>query len=131
MDVVAAAIRDENGRYLMTLKKASSSQPLHWEFPGGKVENGESEPEALKREIKEELNTSISVLNSLTEVQGEVNGRWIRLLVWECELNENQVIQLSEHEEFRWLYPEEMKSLKTGPLDRQVVGFLTQNLQDQ
>ena len=129
LDVVAAAIRDESGRYLMTLKKASSSQPLHWEFPGGKVEVGESQQTALKREIKEELNASISVLGSLTDVLGEVNGRQIRLLVWECQMQADQNIELSEHEEYRWLYPEEMDALKTGPLDSQVVGFLTQNLQ--
>lgn len=125
LEVVAAAIRDSEGRYLMAQKNISSSQPLHWEFPGGKLEPGETQQQALCREIQEELNITISIKDLLAEVTGEVNKRWIRLSVWECLWDQSQKICLNEHVEVRWFWPREMSQLLMGPLDFEIVKFFT------
>ena len=61
----------------------------------------------------------------LTEVTGEVNGRRICLSAWMCEKSCESDIRLSEHKDFRWLEMSEMSELKSGPLDKEIVKFLS------
>lgn len=125
LEVVAAVIRNSEGRILLAQKRATSSQPLHWEFPGGKVEENETQSEALAREIKEELGLDIEVNSFFAKAEGEIKGREIHLYTYDCKPLTDQPI-LHEHNAIQWLFPAEMTDLLAGPLDTQIMEILKQ-----
>jgi 8-oxo-dGTP diphosphatase len=113
--VVGAALRDAAGRVLAARREA----PPGWEFPGGKVEPGETEPAALVRELREELGVD-------AEVGGRVGpdvpmGDWV-LRVYDARADREPV--RLEHAELRWLAPEELESVPWLPADLPVVAAL-------
>ena len=118
--VVAAAIQDSDNRILVVQKGANSSYPFCWEFPGGKVRQGESDEEALIREIKEELNVDIEVMSLLRNVQGVIDERRISLYIFLCHLLGGE-IKLTEHVDIQWASKHELKQLQFGPLDQEFV----------
>lgn len=121
--VVAACIQNSNNEFLIAQKpKNSSSFPLCWEFPGGKVEPLELESEALIREIQEELGVEIQVVQQIGESKGQALGCQIQLKGFLCKLAvpaEN--IQLFEHQQIQWVSPAKFFRYKMGPLDQQLI----------
>lgn len=82
VDVVGAIITNENNEILCALRSKHMSQPGYWEFPGGKIENGEDHKEALVREIKEELLCIIEVGEYITETIYEYPNVKVRLFTY-------------------------------------------------
>lgn len=119
--VVAAAIIDK-GKVFATERSKGSFKDM-WEFPGGKIEEGESPEEALKREIKEELDTDISVGEHLVDVEYDYPEFHLSMKVFLSAVVKGN-LTLLEHEDALWLGKDELDSVNWLPADEIVVDAL-------
>ena len=94
-----------------------------WEFPGGKMEVGETPEEALKREIREELSTEISVDEFLCTVEYDYPAFHLKMHCYLCSLL-TEALHLNEHEAAKWLTKDELESVKWLPADWEVIKVL-------
>ena len=101
-------------------KKITSEWKDWWEFPGGKIESGETPEEALKREIREELATEIEVGKLLTTVKYDYPKFHLTMHCYLCVIISDQ-LSLLEHEDARWLVMDELDSVKWLPADKDVI----------
>ena len=123
--IVGAAILDDAGRVLGAERAEPPSMAGMWEFPGGKVEPGESEIEALVRECQEELAVTIEVIDRVGEDIVLPSG-WV-LKVWTARAIEGEVTAV-EHSELRWLSVDELDSVPWLPADAPLVKALRVHL---
>lgn len=100
------------------------SLPLKWEFPGGKIENGETEEEALIREINEEMKCDLIVESKIIAAEYEYDFGIVNLTTYKCTLN-NEMPTLTEHKEIKWLAPNELTKLDWAPADIPTVEVIT------
>ena len=98
-----------------------------WEFPGGKVESGESPEEALKREIQEELETKIVVERFITTVEYDYPKFHLIMHCYLCCIESGNLI-LKEHEAAKWLRKSDLYSVDWLPADKAVVDLLIKEL---
>lgn len=117
--VVAAIIRDANGRILCT-QRGYGEWKDWWEFPGGKLEAGETPEEALMREIREELSTEIRVDEFLCTVDYDYPTFHLTMHCYLCSLLTG-ALHLNEHKAARWLMKDELGSVKWLPADVEVA----------
>lgn len=117
---VVCAVIVQDGLVLAARRGPAMDQPGKWEFPGGKVDPGESEADALVREIREELALDVQPEQRLATVRHRTEGRTIELLPFRCRLA-GGTLRLCEHQEVRWCRPPELWSLDWAPADRPVV----------
>ena len=127
IEVVAAIIRDDEGRVFATQRGYGEWQDF-WEFPGGKMEPGESPEEALKREIWEELETRIVIERLVTTVEWDYPKFHLKMHCYWCHV-ESGSLTLKEHEAARWLTKDELESVKWLPADLQILEEI-RNLHD-
>lgn len=117
--VVAGLCRDHDGRVLISQRRADQAMPLLWEFPGGKIEPGESPEEALRRELREELDVEAEI-GAVYEV---VSHRYpefdLLMLVYECTLDRPPVAR--EVAEVRWVPPARLFDQPILPADKPLV----------
>lgn len=116
---VAAAIIEREGRILAT-QRGYGSYKDWWEFPGGKLEPGESPEEALVREIREELDTEIEVGDLLTIVEYDYPEFHMTMSCFMCRMISGR-LTLIEHEAARWLSADELWDVKWLPSDIRVI----------
>ena len=121
IEVVAAIISD--GNKIFATQRGYGEWKDWWEFPGGKMETGETPEEALRREIREELATEISVDNFLTTVEYDYPKFHLTMHCYICKIKTGSLMLL-EHEAARWLTREELDSIKWLPADVLVVESL-------
>lgn len=119
---VVAAIIQKDGKYFAT-QRGYGEYKDGWEFPGGKIEQGETPEQALVREIREELNTTISVTSHLVTVDCDYTEFHLNMQCFLCHI-ENGPLQLLEAEASRWLTIEELDSVDWLQADLQVVEAL-------
>ncbi len=122
--VVAAVIQrqgDLEGRILVVRRGPGQSGAGSWEFPGGKVEPGESPEQALEREIREELSLSIRVTGLIGEDVFKYPSKVIRLRVYWAKTRGGDEMYLIEHDAFRWLKAEEIVEEELSAADRPFV----------
>lgn len=121
IDVVAAIIR-RDGR-IFTTQRGYGDWKDWWEFPGGKIEPGESPEQALVREIREELSVDIGVDSQLCTVDWDYPAFHLTMRCYLCSLADDgsAAIHLNEHEDARWLRPDELDSVRWLPADIQVI----------
>jgi 8-oxo-dGTP diphosphatase len=117
---VPCAIIERGGKVLAAQRSAGGSLAMKWEFPGGKLEVGETEEEALVREIREELSVEIRIGERLPITDRDDIWRTIRLIPFVCELATEEII-LTEHEQVLWLMPNELAELDWAEADRNVL----------
>lgn len=118
IEVVAAIIRKENR--IFATQRGYGEWKDWWEFPGGKIEAGESAEEALKREIYEELSAEISVDKLLCTVEYDYPKFHLTMHCYLCSLL-TEALHLNEHEAAKWLLKDELESVKWLPADMEVI----------
>lgn len=121
IEVVAAIIR-KDGRIFATQRGYGEFKDW-WEFPGGKIEAGETPEEALKREIREELSTEIKVDVFLCTVEYDYPQFHLKMHCFLCSLL-TEALHLNEHEAARWLRKDELESVKWLPADLEIIGLI-------
>ncbi|MCD7842354.1 MAG: (deoxy)nucleoside triphosphate pyrophosphohydrolase [Lachnospiraceae bacterium] len=123
--VVAAVIRHENK--IFATQRGYGEFKDGWEFPGGKVEPGETEQEALMREIREELDTVIAVGEQITRVEYDYPTFHLSMNCFWAEVVSGDLV-LKEHEAARWLSKEELYSVEWLPADLELIGMIEKSL---
>ena len=113
---VVGAVIIENGKILCAQRGLDKALPLKWEFPGGKIEEGESPQEALRREIVEEMQCKIEIGNQIEHTVYEYDFGIVHLTTFYCKLIVAKPV-LTEHTSIKWLAPDELKSLDWAPAD--------------
>ena len=116
---VVAAIIHQNGRILATQRGYGEWKGM-WEFPGGKMEAGETEKEAIVREIREELNVGILVERKVCAVEYDYPQFHLVMHCYMCSVAEG-TLELKEHQSARWLAETEWESVEWLPADVEVV----------
>lgn len=122
--VVAAIIHDSKGRIFCT-QRGYGEWKDWWEFPGGKIEQGETPQEALKREIREELDAEIEVGELFTTVEYDYPKFHLSMQCFMSVLASDSM-KLLEHKDARWLTKEELDSFKWLPADEGIIEILKQ-----
>lgn len=124
--VAAAIIHDEENRIFAT-QRGSGDWKDWWEFPGGKIEPGETPEEALKREIWEELETRIAVEHLVQTVEWDYPKFHLTMHCFWCHVESGELV-LKEHEAAKWLKPEEWESVQWLPADWGVIRGLKEEV---
>lgn len=124
LNVVCAIIR-EGDKYLCTqrLRKGPTYIAERWEFPGGKVEDNENDYEALRREIREEMDWDIYVGSRLGTINHEYPDFILKLTAYECLARDNE-FKLLAHLDSKWLTKEEFPSLEWTEADKILIQTL-------
>ena len=125
IEVVAAIIHDAEGRIFAT-QRGYGEWKDWWEFPGGKMESGETPEEALRREIWEELETKIVIERLVSTVEYDYPAFHLKMHCFLCSL-QAETLHLNEHEAARWLSKEELGSVNWLPADLQVLETIKEN----
>lgn len=125
VDVVGAVIANERGEILCAQRSARMSQPGLWEFPGGKIEPGESPPESLQREIREELGCEIEVGDLVADITHGYPAVTVRLITYHARLTGGSPTP-AEHAQLLWLPVSELDRLDWAPADIPTVERLRQ-----
>jgi len=121
--IVTAAIAIRDGRVLITQRLQGTRDAGMWEFPGGKLEAGESPTEALTREIKEELGANAQVGDIFDVIHYRYDWGAVLLLAYRCTLGD-QPLQHLEVADHRWVTPAELRNIAILPADRPLVDRL-------
>jgi 8-oxo-dGTP diphosphatase len=119
--VVAAEI-ERDGRYLITQRRPEASMPLLWEFPGGRVEPGETDQQALRRELQEEMAIDVHVGELSLHVAHEYEGYTLDLLVYRATTSDEPK-PLRVHD-LRWVAPTEFDQYEFPGADQRTVDAL-------
>ena len=117
---VVAAIIHKDHKILATQRGYGDYKDF-WEFPGGKIESGESPEDALVREIKEELAVDILVEDYITTVEYDYPSFHLSMRCYKCSIREGESPVLLEHESLRWLSKEKLEEVDWLPADLEVV----------
>ena len=129
VDVVAALIRDGE-RFLICKRPAHKARALMWEFPGGKVETGESPREALIRECREELDITLDVGGLYMQVTHEYPDILIRLSLYEAVIASGEP-RCKEHEALCWILPREIPDYEFCPADVDIIHRISREGRNQ
>jgi mutator protein MutT len=123
--VVVAAIIEANNCFLLTRRQPGVHLEGLWEFPGGKIDEGESHEDALRRELHEELDVDVSVRELVFETAHEYPDRTVALYFYRCGLLGDPRPMLGQ--EMRWVPRGELASLGFPPADAQLITLLTES----
>jgi len=114
--VEVAAVIAQDGRYLVTQRRASAVLPLLWEFPGGKVEPGETVVEALKREVKHRVGVEILPGAQISSVAHAYEHYTVELHLYDCRITLGEPAAVNV-QQFRWVESTEFEDLPFTPAD--------------
>ena len=120
---VVGAVIWRDGKILAAQRKKGTKLGGLWEFPGGKIEEGESARQALMREINEEFEASINIASEICEVIHHYDFATIQLTTFHCKLLNDHLI-LNDHDAVRWLEKHELESVNWAPADLPTIEHL-------
>ena len=123
MTEVVAALIWEEGRFLICQRPAYKARGLLWEFVGGKVEPGETKPEALIRECREELAVTVAVGDVFMELTHTYPDLTVHLTLFHAKI-ESGTPQLLEHNDIRWIRAEQISQYDFCPADEEILQAL-------
>jgi 8-oxo-dGTP diphosphatase len=121
---VVAAVIEHEGRYLITQRRDSAVLPNLWEFPGGKVEPGERDEDALKRELRERLEADGKIGKKLGEKVHDYDGYRVALALYETTLDETRPLTARRVKDFRWVSSNEFDQYPFPDADQQTMDQL-------
>lgn len=131
VEVVAAVIKKDNK--ILATQRGYGEFAGGWEFPGGKPEVGETKEQALKREIKEELNADINVEDFIQTVEYDYPTFHLTMYTYFCSLNGDKLENVKhdeeklEHEDMKWLTKDELDNVDWLGADIEIVNYLKKN----
>jgi mutator protein MutT len=121
--IVVAAVIEEAGRFLVTRRQAGVHLAGMWEFPGGKIDEDETHVDALRRELREELDTDASVGDLVLATTHAYPEKTVTLYFYRCQLLATPRPMLGQ--EMRWVDREELPTLGFPPADEELIRMLT------
>lgn len=129
IDVVCAIIMKEH-RILLCQRSERMTLPLKWEFPGGKIEKGESKEAALHRELWEELAIKVAIIGTLDSCEYDYGDLKIRLFPYIVHFISGE-ISLAEHRDYRWCRREELPRYDLAPADKPILAQFINKQRDR
>ncbi|MBU4305583.1 MAG: (deoxy)nucleoside triphosphate pyrophosphohydrolase [Candidatus Omnitrophica bacterium] len=120
---VVAALVENKGCFLVAQRLAGDAYGLLWEFPGGKVETGETPEQALQREMREELGVEVEVGAKVAGYDDESEDLRIHVDLYQCDIFAGVPLPV-ECNDVRWVSLEQMQALPLAPADKKVFCFL-------
>ncbi len=121
---VVAAVVERDGRYLITQRRETAVLPLRWEFPGGKVEHGEKDEEALQRELHERLDAEFTIGRKIGEKHHEYDGYTVVLALYAATLGEGKPVRAKRVRDFRWVASSEFGQYQFPDADQRTMDQL-------
>jgi 8-oxo-dGTP diphosphatase len=131
LTVSCLILLDSQNSFLAAQRPLQKSLGGLWEFPGGKVEVGESPEEALRRELREELHLEVDSLHPLAPVTHRYDFGYIRLIPFLARCVARPALELVEHPAVRWVNTSDAHSLQWAPADLPILGELFSLLQQK
>ena len=128
--VVAAVIKSLNDKgqtIILSTQRGYGEFKDSWEFPGGKIENGETPQEALKREIMEELDTQIEVGTLIDTIEYDYPDFHLSMDCFWCDIVRGNLV-LKEHENAKWLTKEQLQDVEWLPADIKLIENIRENM---
>lgn len=123
VDVAAALIWDDNGRFLICQRPPHKARGLLWEFVGGKAEPGETLEDALIRECHEELDVKVTPKSVFTQLIHEYPDITIRLTLFNASISDG-IPKLLEHNDIKWIFPSQIPQYDFCPADKDILKML-------
>jgi 8-oxo-dGTP diphosphatase len=120
---VVAAVIEQDGRYLITQRRPSAVLPLLWEFPGGRVEEGESDQQALVREVRHRLGVEVAPAQLIGFVSHPYERYVVDLYLYQCHLAQGQPSERNVNA-FRWVTSTEFEDYAFTPADERSMSQL-------
>ncbi|MEL0213065.1 MAG: NUDIX domain-containing protein, partial [Euryarchaeota archaeon] len=117
LEVVGALLFNPERKILACRRPPQDVWAGWWEFPGGKIDEGESEKEALTREIKEELGINVTPKTKIASLEYEYEDRFVSLFIWDCGIVNPDSINQNEHDLILWLDESTLNTVKWLPAD--------------
>lgn len=123
---VCAAVIEHRGKILLTERPADKQQGGFWEFPGGKIDPGESPHQALKRELREELAIDITVGPVLETIYHHYSWGSVLIIAYLCNWQAGKIehLEVANH---AWVKPEQLSNYKILPADQPIIEKLQKN----
>lgn len=121
---VVAAMIERDGRYLLTQRRSTAVLPLLWEFPGGKVERGESDGGALARELRHRLGVEVEVGARISSVRHSYEAYDVELHLYECALPNGSSLEPHSVHAFAWATSAEFEQYTFTPADERSMNLL-------
>ena len=115
---VVAAVLSRDGRYLITQRRPTAALPLLWEFPGGRVEPGESDSDALKREIRHRLDVEVETGELISFVTHPYESYAVDLYLYDCRIVGGEPRARNVHS-FEWVKSSEFEQYEFTPADEE------------
>lgn len=120
---VVGAMIEEGGKYLITQRSPRATLPLLWEFPGGRVEPGETDEEALARELREEMAISVTVAERVIHTEHAYEAYDIDFCVYRCRHTGGAIQHIGVHDH-RWVRPDELDNYEFPAADEKTIAKL-------
>ncbi len=124
MKEVSAALIVRNDKVFIAQRPKGKPLPDLWEFPGGKQEEGETLPQCLKRELKEELDVNAEVGEFLMDTTYAYPNGEFRINLYRVHIPDGEEPKLNVHQNATWISPAEMKNFEFPPADKEIISYL-------